>query len=87
MKPSKFVPYYERLLGRALEPDERDAIIKARDKSAGKRDAVKAMRAALLTMVPDAHASRRILDLHQRSAGNAPALHPSEFTPVAAQET
>ena len=26
MKPSKFVPYYERLLGRALGADERDAI-------------------------------------------------------------
>jgi len=86
MKPSKFVPYYERLLGRALEPDERDAIIKARGKSAGKRDAIKAMRAALLTMVPDAHAKPRIFDLTQRSGDNAPAFQPSEFAPVAAQD-
>ncbi len=51
MKPSKFVPYYERLLGRALGADERDAITEARGKSVGKRDAVKAMRAALLKMI------------------------------------
>jgi len=86
MKPSKFVPYYERLLGRALEDDERDAITAARGKSDGKRDAVKAMRAALLEMVPDAHAKSRTFDLDQRSAGYAPASHPGEFAPVAAQE-
>jgi len=62
MKPSKFVPYYERLLGRTLGPDELDAIAKARGDSIGKRDAVKSMRAALLELVPDAHASYRNLD-------------------------
>lgn len=86
MKPSKFVPYYERLLGRALGADERDAITEARGKSAGKRDAVKAMRAALLKMVPEAHAKTRIFDLTQRSGDNAPAFQPSEFAPVAAQD-
>jgi len=86
IKPSKFVPYYERLLGRALGADERDAITEARDKSVGKRDAVKAMRAALLKMVPDAHAKSRIPGLNQRSADHAPAFHPGEFAPVAAQE-
>ncbi|MBD8549866.1 HIRAN domain-containing protein [Sphingomonas sp. CFBP 8764] len=62
MKPSKFVPYYERLLGRTLGHDELDAIAKAREDSIGKRDAVKSMRAALLELVPDAHASHRNLD-------------------------
>lgn len=86
MKPSKFVPYCERLLGRALGADERDAITEARGKSVGKRDAVKAMRAALLKMVPEAHAKPRIPDLIQRSGDNAPAFQPSEFAPVAAQD-
>lgn len=86
MKPSKFVPYYERFLGRALGAHERDAIIEARGKSVGKRDAVKAMRAALLKMLPDAHAKSRFPGLNQRSEDHAPALQPSEFAPVAAQE-
>jgi hypothetical protein len=86
MKPSKFVPYYERLLGRSLGADERDAITEARGKSVGKRDAVKAMRAALLKLIPEAHAKPRIPDLNQRSADYAPAFHPGEFAPVAAQE-
>jgi hypothetical protein len=62
MKPSKFVPYYERLLGRTLGPEELDAIAKAREYSSGKRDAVKSMRAALLELVPNAHANHRNLD-------------------------
>jgi hypothetical protein len=62
MKPSKLVPYYERLLGRTLGHDELDAIAKAREDSIGKRDAVKSMRAALLELVPDAHAIHRNLD-------------------------
>ncbi len=86
MKPSKFIPYYERLLGRALGADERVAITAARGKSVGKRDAVKAMRVALLKMVPDAHAKSRIPDLNQRSADYAPAFHPGKFAPVTAQE-
>lgn len=59
MKPSKFVPYYERLLGRPLEPDELAAVEHARGNSVGKRDAVKLMRAALLELVPSAHAGYR----------------------------
>lgn len=62
MKPSKFVPYYERLLGRPLAADELATIAMARENSVGKRDTVKAMRAAMLDMVPNAHAGHRTPD-------------------------
>ena len=47
MIPSKFIEYAERKLGRALSVEERDAVLLARDESEGKREGVKAMRAAL----------------------------------------
>jgi hypothetical protein len=64
MKPSKFIQYYERLLGRALPADELATIAMVRENSVGKRDAVKAMRAALLKMVPDAHTKSLIRELN-----------------------
>ena len=63
MKPSKFVSHYERMLGRPLVSDELAAIAAAREKSDGKRDAVKSMRAALLEVSPAARAGYRALNL------------------------
>ena len=53
MKPSKFVAHYERTLGRKLTKIELDGISAARGTANGKRDAVKAMRAALLALTPN----------------------------------
>lgn len=48
MTPSKFIDYQERRLGRELSASELQAILKARaDCQGGKRDTVRAMRAAL----------------------------------------
>lgn len=47
MKPSRFIQYAERRLGRQLTSEERAAVDKARLDTSGKRDGVKAMRAAL----------------------------------------
>ncbi|RYG56098.1 MAG: hypothetical protein EON56_04675 [Alphaproteobacteria bacterium] len=48
MTPSKFIDYQERRLKRDLTPVELQAVLKARaDCESGKRDTVRAMRAAL----------------------------------------
>ena len=48
MIPRRFVGYMERNLGRALTPAEIEVVERARAECAtGKRDTVKAMRAAL----------------------------------------
>ena len=47
MKPSHFIAYAERKLGRPLTDQEREAVDEARLDTSGKRDGVKAMRAAL----------------------------------------
>ena len=48
MTPSKFIAYQERRLGRPLSKEERETVLAAREACAsGKRDTVKAMRAAL----------------------------------------
>lgn len=62
MKPSKFVPHYERMLGRSLLSNELAAITTARENSDGKRDAVKSMRAALLELAPAARTGYRELN-------------------------
>lgn len=54
MKPSKFIPHYERMLGRPLTAIETDAVLRARHDAEGKRDTIKAMRAALVALVQDA---------------------------------
>ena len=48
MIPRRFIDYMERSLGRALTPEEIEVVNRARaDCDGGKRDTVKAMRAAL----------------------------------------
>ena len=47
VKPSRFIDYAERKLDRPLTDEEREAVEKARLETSGKRDSVKAMRAAL----------------------------------------
>ncbi|NUR44536.1 MAG: hypothetical protein HOP91_00035 [Sphingomonas sp.] len=47
MKPSRFIDYAQRKLDRPLTDEEREAVEKARLETSGKRDSVKAMRAAL----------------------------------------
>ena len=48
MTPSKFIAYEERRLGRPLTAAERSVVLLARAQcTTGKRDTVKAMRAAL----------------------------------------
>ena len=47
MKPSRFIQYAERKLGRPLTDEERAAVLAARQDSEGKREGVKAMRIAL----------------------------------------
>ena len=51
MKPSHFIPYAERTLHRHLTYEELEALAWARHESVGKRDGVKAMRAALEGML------------------------------------
>jgi hypothetical protein len=51
MKPSKFIDYAERRLHRSLSDEEQTAVQKARLATSGKRDGVKAMRAALGTLL------------------------------------
>ena len=63
MKPSKFVPHYERVLGRALTSNELVSVLGARDNATGKREAVKSMRAALLALADDARLGHRELNL------------------------
>ena len=47
MTPSKFIEYQERRLGRELTPSQLQAVLRARaDCRGGKRDTVRAMRAA-----------------------------------------
>lgn len=53
MRPSKFIDFQERRLGRALWPNELVAIQAARDQcKTGKRDTVKAMWDALEATPP-----------------------------------
>jgi hypothetical protein len=47
MRPSQFISYAERKLHRAVTEKERVAVSAARLESTGKREGVKAMRAAL----------------------------------------
>ena len=48
MIPRQFVRYMERTLGRPLTPEESEIVARARAEcQTGKRDTVKAMRAAL----------------------------------------
>lgn len=48
MIPRRFIAYVERSLGRPLTPEEIEIVSRARDGcDSGKRDTVKAMRAAL----------------------------------------
>ena len=47
MKPGKFIGYAERKLERSLTAEEQAAVSVARLESTGKREGVKAMRAAL----------------------------------------
>lgn len=47
VKPSRFIEYAERKLGRPLTHEEHEAVQKGRAGSEGRRAAVKAMRAAL----------------------------------------
>jgi hypothetical protein len=54
MRPSKFISHYERMLGRKLTQDELASVNAARLTSGGKREAVKAMRVALLGIEPAA---------------------------------
>lgn len=50
MIPRRFVDYMERSLGRSLTPRELEIVARARiECKSGKRDTVKAMRAALET--------------------------------------
>jgi hypothetical protein len=86
MKLSKFVPYYDRLIGQTLGADERGTIAKAREDSFGKRDALKAMRAALLEMVPESHSGYRTSHPAELSADTADTFHPGKIAPAAAQE-
>jgi hypothetical protein len=44
MKPSRFIGYAERKLGCPLSDEEREAVLRARVDSSGKREGVKAMR-------------------------------------------
>lgn len=54
MTPSKFIAYQERRLGRPLTKQELAAVSVAREQTAtGKRDTVKAMRAALNALLPE----------------------------------
>ena len=54
MKPSRFISHYERQLGRPLTIGELGKVNEARSTSAGKQDAVKAMRLALLSLTSQA---------------------------------
>ena len=48
MTPRRFIPYWERCLRRPLTAEEREAVEAARAAcTTGKRDSVRAMRAAL----------------------------------------
>jgi hypothetical protein len=79
MKLSRFVPYY-------AGADERGTIAKAREDSFEKRDALTAMRAALLEMVPESHSGYRTSDPAELSADTANTFNPGKIAPVAAQE-
>ena len=59
MKPGKFISHYERMLGRPLTSIEIDLVLTARIEATGKRDAVKAMRTALLGVALDARLGYR----------------------------
>ncbi|RYF50401.1 MAG: hypothetical protein EOO38_05715 [Cytophagaceae bacterium] len=61
MKPSRFISHYERQLERQLTVGELCLINDARSTSVGKRDAVKAMRQALLSLTPQARPGYREL--------------------------
>jgi hypothetical protein len=53
MTPSKFIDYQERRLGRSLSAEELQAVLKARGASdSGRRDTLRAMRAALQELLP-----------------------------------
>lgn len=60
MRPSKFISHYERMLGRTLTQDELASVNAARLMSGGKREAVKAMRVALVGIEPAAGLGFRI---------------------------
>jgi len=59
MKPSHVIGHEQRRLGRILTEKERHAMLAARaDCRGGKRDTVKAMRAALVAQLKDADEPR-----------------------------
>ena len=62
MKPGRFISHYERQLGRPLTAGELGKVNEARSTSAGKRDAVKAMRLALLSLTPQARPGYRDIE-------------------------
>lgn len=62
MKPSRFIAHYERQLGRPLTISELGKVNEARSTSAGKRDTVKAMRLALLSLTPQARPGYRDIE-------------------------
>jgi hypothetical protein len=62
MKPGRFISHYERPLGRPLTIGELGKVNEARSTIASKRDAVKAMRLALLSLTSQARPGYRDIE-------------------------